>query len=232
MDQNSFAKNPLKLEDSFRFHCTQCGQCCRNREDILLSPYDLNRIAHALSVSPKTAIDRYCRVYVGENSRLPVVALRPLGKQRACPFLKNNRCTIHASKPTVCALFPLGRFAAVKEDKPGETQYFLQPVHCGTKSETHTVRDWLASFDLLESEAWFHVWQKAILRLSPLMRCLEVRYPAGLLKPLYSLLFAELYLHYEQDQDFLAQFEKNADNLTGFLTRLEQERSGKEAGSK
>lgn len=49
MDQSSFVKNALKLDDLFRFHCNQCGQCCRNREDILLSPYDLNRIALALS---------------------------------------------------------------------------------------------------------------------------------------------------------------------------------------
>lgn len=230
MDQSSFVKNALKLDDSFRFHCNQCGQCCRNRDDILLSPYDLNRVAHALFVPPKTVIDRYCNLYVGENSRLPVVVIRPLGKERVCPFLKNNRCTIHASKPTVCALFPLGRFAAVKEDKPGETQYFLQPVHCGTKSETHTVRSWLTSFDLLESDAWFHAWQNAILRLSPLMRRLGVKYSARILETLYSLMFVELYLHYEQNQDFLAQFKKNADNLTSLLVRLDQESFGKEDG--
>ena len=25
------------LNDTFRFHCTQCGKCCINREDILMS---------------------------------------------------------------------------------------------------------------------------------------------------------------------------------------------------
>ena len=39
------SKHALKPGQTFRFHCTQCGDCCRNREDILLTPYDLFRIA-------------------------------------------------------------------------------------------------------------------------------------------------------------------------------------------
>lgn len=60
------------------------------------------------------------------------------------------------------------------------------------------------------------------------MRRLGARYPAGILETLYSLLFEELYLHYDQNQDFLAQFEKNANNLTSLLIRLDQESFGKE----
>ena len=28
----------LGLDDSFQFHCTACGKCCIDREDILLTP--------------------------------------------------------------------------------------------------------------------------------------------------------------------------------------------------
>ena len=28
----------IGLDDTFTFHCTQCGKCCIHREDILLSP--------------------------------------------------------------------------------------------------------------------------------------------------------------------------------------------------
>lgn len=31
----------LGPDDTFTFHCTQCGKCCIHREDILLSPKDL-----------------------------------------------------------------------------------------------------------------------------------------------------------------------------------------------
>lgn len=35
----------LDPDDTFTFHCTQCGKCCIHREDILLSPKDLFNIA-------------------------------------------------------------------------------------------------------------------------------------------------------------------------------------------
>ena len=34
----------IGLDDTFTFHCTQCGKCCIHREDILLSPKDLFNI--------------------------------------------------------------------------------------------------------------------------------------------------------------------------------------------
>ena len=41
---NAIEHNKLAADDSFRFHCTQCGECCINREDILLTPLDLFRM--------------------------------------------------------------------------------------------------------------------------------------------------------------------------------------------
>ena len=38
---NSIEHNKLTADDPFRFHCTQCGKCCINREDILLTPLNL-----------------------------------------------------------------------------------------------------------------------------------------------------------------------------------------------
>ena len=31
----------VSSDDTFRFHCTQCGKCCTERDDILLTPRDL-----------------------------------------------------------------------------------------------------------------------------------------------------------------------------------------------
>ena len=41
---NAIEHNKLTADDPFRFHCTQCGKCCINREDILLTPLDLFRM--------------------------------------------------------------------------------------------------------------------------------------------------------------------------------------------
>lgn len=40
------------LDDTFRFHCDQCGRCCTQREDIILSPMDIFRISKELKMSP------------------------------------------------------------------------------------------------------------------------------------------------------------------------------------
>ena len=39
------SKHALKPGQKFRFQSAQCGDCCRNREDIILTPYDLFRTA-------------------------------------------------------------------------------------------------------------------------------------------------------------------------------------------
>lgn len=82
-------RNALKPGQSFRFHCDQCGDCCRHRKDIILTPFDLNRIARHFGTTPKAIVDRYCIVYIGDSSRFPVVLLKPEGKDEACPCSLN-----------------------------------------------------------------------------------------------------------------------------------------------
>lgn len=95
--------------EPFRFHCTQCGKCCEHREDILLNPQDLFRMAKFLKQSPADVVNHYCEVYIGPDSRIPIVRLLPEGPTKRCPFLVRNKCRIHEAKPTVCAMFPIGR---------------------------------------------------------------------------------------------------------------------------
>ena len=46
----------LERDAQFRFTCAGCGNCCRGREDIVLSGFDLWRIAARLRLPP--AADR------------------------------------------------------------------------------------------------------------------------------------------------------------------------------
>lgn len=38
-------KHRLTSDSVFMFHCTMCGDCCRNRDDILLNSKDLFNLA-------------------------------------------------------------------------------------------------------------------------------------------------------------------------------------------
>ena len=69
----------LGVDDTFKFHCDMCGKCCINREDILLNPQDIYRMAKELKMEPKDMFIRYCETYVGDNSRIPIVRIKPRG---------------------------------------------------------------------------------------------------------------------------------------------------------
>lgn len=141
--RSEIEKKALGPEDTFDFSCDRCGRCCREREDILLNPADLFRIARFLGLPPGEIAKRYCEGYIGSDSRIPVIRLKPKPYRKTCPFLGPEGCSIHAAKPTVCALFPLGRAYIYPKDK---LVYFCQDVSCGAKTEAHTVREWLAEF--------------------------------------------------------------------------------------
>ena len=88
-----FAKNELDIlesESEFQFACTQCGKCCHDREDILLSPHDFYHLVRETGKEPQEIIDRYTNIYVGPQSHLTVMQLRyreELDGSTTCYFL-------------------------------------------------------------------------------------------------------------------------------------------------
>ena len=63
-------------QDAAPIACVQCGECCHNREDILLSPFDLYNLVQATGKNVETILEKYTDMYVGENSHVPIVRLR------------------------------------------------------------------------------------------------------------------------------------------------------------
>ena len=74
----------IGLDDTFTFHCTQCGKCCIHREDILLSPKDLFNIAKKFQITPAEALEQYCETYIGCS---PPETTR---KCQTLPFIKGS----------------------------------------------------------------------------------------------------------------------------------------------
>ena len=150
----------LARDEAFSFACAGCGGCCRGREDIVLSGFDLWRIAARLRLPPRTVARAFCRGSIGRVSRLPVLRLAPLKEERGnCPFLTGNHCAIHDAEPLVCALYPL----AQEITKDGQVSYFLQPTQCGGQVIAARVGDYLARYDVPAREATDVRWaQQAI----------------------------------------------------------------------
>lgn len=103
----------LEMDDTLKFGCKCCGNCCSNRGDIIMTPYDIYRIAKATNKDSLDVIKDYCDVTLGSNSCLPIVTLMS-DNRNLCPFLKYDitqgrfGCSINNSKPGSCILHPIG----------------------------------------------------------------------------------------------------------------------------
>lgn len=94
----------LAAGDRFDFACAGCGDCCRQRRDLVLSGYDLYRIARRLSLPPRIVAAAFCKSYLAPESCLPALRLTPDPKTGNCRFFEGSACTIHAAPAGLCAL--------------------------------------------------------------------------------------------------------------------------------
>ncbi len=214
----------IGLDEPFKFHCIMCGKCCINREDILLSPRDIYNMSKELGIKPEELFERYCEVYVGPDSRVPIVRLKPRGSVKRCPLLKNRKCMVHKAKPTVCAMFPIGRCLMATNPKEGlnditqsQMQYIFSNPGCGDGSETQTVREYLESFGIPVEDNFFLKWQQAILDMGNFSRKIEKTVSQETMELVWTAAFTGIYLHYDIGQEFMPQFEDNVKNFFDML---------------
>lgn len=207
----------IGLDEPFKFGCTMCGKCCINREDILLSPRDIYQMSKELGISTEDLFKQYCETYVGTDSRVPIVRLLSRGRVKRCPLLKNRKCMVHAAKPAVCAMFPVGRCLVAENPKEGlrdfskvRLEYIFMNPGCGDKSETHTVREYLESFGISVEDKFFMEWQRTVLRLGDMFRKIEKEVRMEVMEQVWTAAFIGLYLHYDTEADFMMQFKENA----------------------
>jgi len=224
----NFDKYKIGLNDTFAFKCRECGNCCKNREDILLTGRDLFSIAKTLNMPIPQAIDTYCDVYIGPSSRVPVIRLLPKGKNLNCPLLVNGKCLVHTAKPTVCALFPLGRVSTgevveegIKSNGKIQLHYILNPSDCGGRRKKQTVRQWLEMFRIPVEDEFYGLWTHVTMYLSEMLRSFEERKASEkALTALWNGVIEALYADYDTSQDFLPQFKVNSEKIMSIVKEL------------
>lgn len=219
----NFDKMKIGVDEPFKFHCIMCGRCCIHREDILLSPKDVYRMSKELKITPKEFLEQYCETYIGGDSRIPIVRLRPRGSVKRCPLLKDRKCSVHKAKPVVCAMFPIGRCLIYEQEGQSEKnasqiQYIFNEPGCGDDSETHTVREWFESFGIPLEDEFFIKWQKVVLELGQMFRTLENIVSTEAMQKLWLAAYIALYLNYDMEQEFLQQFEENAQEFLSLVS--------------
>jgi len=218
---DNIENNALDMDDTFQFRCRGCGKCCKNREDILLTARDLFSIAAHLGRAIDYIVSRYCEVYIGGSSRLPIIRLKPSGPEKSCPFLRDKRCIVHNAKPVVCALFPLGRATTMENTDNGveipvniRPRYFIQPAPCGTPDQTHTVRSWLEQFGLPVVDDFYALWTESITTIGEFIHGMEAKKLSNdTMELFWNAALLGLYINYDVSKELVPQFRENTAKL-------------------
>ena len=98
-----------------------------------------------------------------------------------------------------------------------EVKYLLQPIECGDDSQTHTVREWLADFDIKLEDEVFIRWHQTIAKIGDKIHELEKKWDMMTMMEVWFMIRVFLYERYDTDQPFMPQFEENAGIVTHML---------------
>lgn len=143
----------IDADDSFGFHCQQCGRCCMNRRDIILNPFDVFNGARYLGITCAEFMEKYTYTDIGGYSMIPMVLL-DTNDQGWCPLLKFDvkdggkfKCSIHPAKPGACANHPIGIVTSKNVTDNTTTVRFVKVDQCpnSVSDEQQVVRDWCHS---------------------------------------------------------------------------------------
>jgi Fe-S-cluster containining protein len=134
--------------------CQGCSACCHGvGSTIVLTPFDMYQIIMGTNRSYDELINKKIELHAEEKITLPNIKM--LGQSEACGFLdENERCAIHNYRPSICRLFPLGRYYEGDDFK-----YFLQPSECVMKNLSKIkVKNWIGIQNYNENKKFILAW--------------------------------------------------------------------------
>jgi len=149
----------MSRDDCFTFRCSpelDCfTHCCRD-VNIILTPYDVIRLKHALGIDSSELLERYTLAPRAGGQKFPMVILEMDGENKACPFLGEQGCGVYQHRPWACRMYPLG-VAEPKNPTPNDNtfHFVLHEDLCHGHGEglEISVRNWLANQGIDEYEA-------------------------------------------------------------------------------
>lgn len=181
--------------------CKGCSACCHGMgESIVLDPLDIYRLTTNLELSFEALLNRYIELNVVDGIILP--NLKMTGAEEACGFLDPyGRCSIHAHRPGICRLFPLGRYY-----EESGFRYFLQTQECKKENRTKVkVKKWLDTPQLKQYEQFVQNWHDFLMDLEARANAAD----EAAAKQISLYLLQNFYIQpYERSVDFYTQYEE------------------------
>lgn len=192
--------------------CKDCFSCCQNMGDsIVLDPYDIYQLTIGLNCRFEDLLADRLDLNVVEGIILP--NLKMYGRGNRCTFLnEEGRCSIHAVRPGICRIFPLGRIY-----ENNSFRYFLQVKECKKDNRTKVkVKKWIDISDAEKNEAYIMRWHYFLNDLSTKMPTLSEENVKQINLYILNSFFVTLY---EERRDFYDQFEERIDAAEELFSR-------------
>ena len=156
-DGKLYSSNDLVKADCHG--CNGCSDCCHGMgESIVLDPIDVFHLVKATGRDFVSLVNEgYLMLNMVDGLILPNLNMN--NAAGGCAFLnEEGRCSVHALRPGICRLFPLGRY--YEEDG---FKYFIQVHECScTNRSKEKVKKWLEIPDLKTYEKYISDWHKFI----------------------------------------------------------------------
>ena len=215
-------KNAVRVTPStkIRFKCTGCGDCCRHVKETV--PVDSQDAFYLTKYLRDLGMDIYCVDQFLEQYAEPalldecgffVYFLKSVGKDNACVFLKDNRCSVQEVKPLACKLYPF----MVDPNESGNFRYLY------SRERTHhfhgpavETRSWMKKNFPQESRAFMQVEYTQAGPIAAQLRNIPEHRKTEALLHFHRLRYSELDL----DKPFLEQFQRNQEKLIEILSRM------------
>lgn len=135
--------------------CEGCSECCRGMgSSIILDPMDIWRIQKGIGKGFQALLEEgKIELNMADGMILPDLKMDT--EREACPFLDSRgRCSIHACRPGLCRLFPLGRYYEENGFK-----YFIQIHECRKQDRGKIkIKKWLGIPNLKAYENYIMEW--------------------------------------------------------------------------
>ncbi len=200
------------LQDMVRAGCNDClgcFSCCQGMgASIILDPLDAHRLQVGLKQSFQQLLSGLVELQVVDGVILP--NLKMVGEKEQCAFLNDQgRCSIHAWRPGICRIFPLGR---CYEEDHRSFRYFLQIHECKKDNRTKVkVKKWI---DVQEPETYDRYIARWHFFLKDLQLLMERRQQEEWQKEMCMKVLTEFYLKpFSEETGFYKQFEERVEGF-------------------
>ena len=187
--------------------CDGCSDCCRGMgQSIVLDPYDIYQLQKVTKQNFAQLMQEFIELHVLDGLILPSIIMQDYTD--ACGFLdENGRCSIHADRPGLCRLFPLGR----NYDEKG-LRYFLLEDACRKQNRTKIkIKKWLEVNALPQYEKFLIEWHDFRKQMQEKM--IDSQSDAYAQNVNVKMLEIFYQKPYDTDENFYLQFEKRREDF-------------------